>query len=128
VDAVFAPAPEIRRIAEAMGSDLALEPDWLNDAAKGFMPGPDDAPTTVFESESLLVQAPSAEYLLAMKLFASRGERDLDDAGLLFARLGYASVEEGVGLLTRFYPAARLLPRHRFILEDVVRRAAARSA
>jgi hypothetical protein len=46
VDAVFAPAPEVRRIAEAMGSDLALEPDWLNDAAKGFMPGPDEAPTT----------------------------------------------------------------------------------
>ena len=34
VDALFVPAPEVRRIAEEMSGPHGLEPDWLNDAAK----------------------------------------------------------------------------------------------
>ena len=55
------PAPEVRRIAEEISGPHGLEPDWLNDAAKGFLPGADEHPRTVFESESLLVQVPSPE-------------------------------------------------------------------
>lgn len=80
VDALFVPALEVRHIAEDMSGPQGLEPDRLNDAAKGFLPGADEHPRTVFESESLLVQVPSPGYLLAMKLHASRDERDLDDA------------------------------------------------
>lgn len=58
VDALFVPAPEVRQIAEAMSGGHGLEPDWLNDAAKGFLPGGDEHPRTVFESESLLVRSP----------------------------------------------------------------------
>lgn len=126
VDALFIPAPEVRLAAEAISEAHGLEPDWLNDAAKGFLPGQDEHPATVFESESLLVQVASAEYLLAMKLHASRDERDLDDAATLFGRLGYTTTEQGLELLTRIYPAGRLLPRHRYIVQDVAERAAAR--
>ncbi|MDR2373685.1 MAG: hypothetical protein LBD77_06245, partial [Bifidobacteriaceae bacterium] len=63
----------------AIGLERGLQPDWLNDAAKGFLPGPNDRRQTVFESESLPVQVPSPEYLLAMKLHASRDERDPQD-------------------------------------------------
>lgn len=70
------------------------------------------------------MQVPSPEYLLAMKLHASRDERDLDDAATLFLQLGYTTPREGAELLARTYPAAQLLPRHRYVLEDVVRRAA----
>ena len=76
------------------------------------------------ESEALLVQVASPEYLLAMKLYASRDDRDLDDAATLFLRLGYTTAEQGIELLTSTYPAARLLPRHRYIVEDVAQRAA----
>ena len=38
VDAIFEPAPEVRDIAESIADRHGLEPDWLNDAAKGFMP------------------------------------------------------------------------------------------
>jgi hypothetical protein len=128
VDALFVPAPEVRRAAEAIGTDRGLEPDWLNDAAKGFLPGQDEHPTTVFESESLLVQVASPEYLLAMKLHASRDERDLDDAATLFVRLGYTTAEQGIALLTGTYPTNLLLPRHRYVVQDVAERAAARRA
>lgn len=126
VDALFAPAPEVRQAAEVIGAAHGLEPDWLNDAAKGFLPGQDEHPVTVFESESLLAQVASPEYLLAMKLHASRDERDLDDAATLFLRLGYTTAEQGIELLTSTYPVGQLLPRHRYIVEDVAQRAAAR--
>lgn len=102
-----------------------MEPDWLNDAAKGFLPGDDADPVTVFESEALLVQVPSAEYLLAMKLHASRDERDLDDAARLFNRLGYTTPQDCIDLLAATYPVAQLLPRHRYIAQDVAGRAEA---
>lgn len=38
VDALFVPAPEVRQIAEEIGSARGLEPDWLNDAVKGVQP------------------------------------------------------------------------------------------
>ncbi|CAM3535277.1 DUF6036 family nucleotidyltransferase [Micrococcus flavus] len=128
VDALFIPAPEVREAAEMIGASHGLEPDWLNDAAKGFLPGQDEHPVTVFESESLLVQVASPEYLLAMKLHASRDERDLDDAATLFLRLGYTTAEQGIELLTSTYPTGRLLPRHRYIVEDVAQRSVARRA
>lgn len=124
VDALFVPAPEIRQIAEEMSGDHGLEPDWLNDAAKGFLPGDDQHPRTVFESESLLVQIPSPEYLLAMKLHASRDDRDLDDAAILCDALGYTSAQECIDLLTGTYPLGQLLPR-RYLSEDVAARARA---
>lgn len=42
VDALFVPSSEIRKIAEDMSVVHGLEPDWLNDAAKGFLPGDDE--------------------------------------------------------------------------------------
>ena len=128
VDALFAPAPVVREIAEQIAVAHGLEPDWLNDAAKGFLPGNDDAPVTVFESENLLVQVPSARYMLAMKLHASRDERDLDDAATMYLRLGFTTAQQGIDLLTSYYPESQLLPRHRFVADDVAGRAANRRA
>ncbi|MDR0593608.1 MAG: hypothetical protein LBG60_10225 [Bifidobacteriaceae bacterium] len=123
VDALFTPAPQVRQAAEEVATRRGLEPDWLNDAAKGFLPGMDTQPLTVFESDWLIVQVPSPEYLLAMKLFASREERDLADAAVLFAQAGYTTIQDGIDLLVRSYPERLLLPRHRFILQDVIQRA-----
>ena len=109
-----------------MSGPHGLEPDWLNDAAKGFLPGEDVHPRTVFESESLLVQVPSPGYLLAMKLHASRDERDLDDAAVLFNQLGYTTSQECLDLLDATYPAGQLLPRHRYLADEVATRARAR--
>lgn len=123
VDALFVPSSEIRKIAEDMSVVHGLEPDWLNDAAKGFLPGDDENSYTVFESESLLVQVASPEYLLAMKLYASRDDRDLDDAVVLFNQLGYTSKQDCIDLLVNTYPVGQLLPRHRYLAEEVAARA-----
>ena len=120
VDAVFVPVQEVRRVAEELSEVYGLEPDWLNDAAKGFLPGEDKNPRTVFESDSLLVQVPSPEYMLALKLHASRDKRDLEDAAILCRQLGFTDEEQCAQLLSAMYPAERLLPRHRYILQEVI--------
>ncbi|WP_193755347.1 DUF6036 family nucleotidyltransferase [Microbacterium testaceum] len=125
VDALFEPALEMRRIAAEIGERHGLEPDWLNDGAKGFMPRPDGNERVVFESESLYVQVPSPEFLLAMKLHASRDERDLNDAATLFNKAGYTYAQQAIELLERSYPPQVLLPKHRYVAKDVAGRAEA---
>lgn len=125
VDAVFQPTEEVRQIAAEIGEHHGLEPDWLNDGAKGFMPRSNGKERVVFESESLYVQVPSPEYLLAMKLHASRDDRDLNDAATLFNEAGYTDPQQAIDLLDRSYPPPMLLPKHRYVVEDVARRAEA---
>ncbi len=44
IDAVFEPKQIVYSAAERVAEELRLPADWLNDAVKGFMPGPDEAP------------------------------------------------------------------------------------
>ena len=48
--------------------------DWLNDAVKGFLLGPDPDAQRFYSGDSLIVDVASPRYLLAMKLFAARAE------------------------------------------------------
>lgn len=123
VDAIFEPASTVRRIVEDLGAERGLEPDWLNDAAKAFMPGDDPGRVVVFESEALYVEVPAPGYLLAMKLHASRDEADLDDAAILFGKLDLGSAEDALAVLTDHYPHEQLLPRHFYLAEEVANRA-----
>lgn len=119
IDALFRPSPVVREVAKLVGEDHGLAPDWLNDAAKGFLPGADDEPRTVFESAHLRVQVPSPEYLLAMKLFSGRGSRDVDDSIRLAQLTGLTSQEQLLDLLSSKYPAQLLLPKHRYFAMQV---------
>jgi hypothetical protein len=124
VDAVFEPRFVIRPLIEKIADRNGLDRDWLNDAAKGFLPGDDTAARTVYETDHVLVQVASPEYLLAMKLHSGRAERDIDDAVKLWGIAGYTRAEQGHALVQARYPASQLLPRHRYIVEDVAARAA----
>ncbi|MEO8127623.1 MAG: DUF6036 family nucleotidyltransferase [Bryobacteraceae bacterium] len=92
VDAIFAPANEVREAARSVAGQLDLPIDWLNDAVKGFV-----SERSRFEKieglefSNLRVQTPIAEYLLAMKVMAARaglsGERgDGEDIAFLIER------------------------------------------
>ena len=106
LDAIFVPTDSVRRAAAVVADREGLDPDWLNDAVKGFLPGPDANAARYFEAPGLTVDVASAEYLLAMKLFSSRVEIDADDIALLYREVGYHTVEEGIALVERSYPAA----------------------
>lgn len=125
VDALFEPTGAVRQVAAEMSGPHGLEPDWLNDAVKGFLPGDVHDTRVVFESENLLVQVPPPEYLLAMKMHAARDDRDLDDAATLFNAAGLQTADQGRELLESTYPETQLLPRHQYLPDEVAARAAA---
>jgi Nucleotidyltransferase of unknown function (DUF6036) len=95
LDAVFIPADVVRQAATAVAEHRGLTEDWLNDAVKGFLPGPDPDAQRFYSSDSLIVDVASPRYLLAMKLFAARAEIDADDIILLYHQLGFTTVDEG---------------------------------
>jgi hypothetical protein len=74
------------------GDRHGLSADWLNDAVKGFLPGPDPAATVLFDRPRLAARVASAPYLFAMKVLAARVERDEDDLQLLYTLCGFRSV------------------------------------
>src|SRR5258708_3511551 len=73
VDAVFAPTREIREAAARVAQELDLDPDWLNDAAKAFLsPQGQFTEAHMPQFPNLRVLMPIPQYLLAMKVMASR--------------------------------------------------------
>ena len=72
IDAIFEPKVVIYDAARRVAEQLSLPDDWLNDAVKSFAPGNDPNRQIVLSTPSLEVAAASPEYLLAMKLLASR--------------------------------------------------------
>lgn len=119
VDAIFAPSAEVRDAARRVAHTLGLEPDWLNDGAKAFIPGDDPEQVEVYEGQYLQVAAASPRLLLAMKLLAARVERDTDDIRRLYELCGFTTAEQGLDLVERAYPAHVIAPRTRFLLEEL---------
>lgn len=122
VDAVFSSPAAVRRAAAAIAEEFDVEEGWLNDGAKGYLPGNDDDAEVVFESPSLTVMVASPRYLLAMKLFASRDERDMQDALRLCEAAGITTHDELRSVLVDHYGSERLLPRHQYILAEAASR------
>jgi hypothetical protein len=119
VDAAFLPAAEVRQAARRVADELGLEPDWLNDGAKAFMPGTDPDRVGVFEGTNLSVAAASPRYLLAMKILAARVDRDQDDIRALYQLCGFTTAEEGLDLLETTYPGHVIAPRAQFLLQEM---------
>ncbi len=122
VDAVFEPKAVIYEAASKVAEDLGLPADWLNDAAKGFMPGSDEDARPLPEVEGIEITTASPRYLLAMKLMAMRIGEDDEDIEILLRECGIQSAEEAMELLTKMYPRAKPAPKTRFFLEALLGR------
>ena len=81
-----------------------LPPAWLNSSAAIFTPDGDLRPQLLYQGDCLTVQAPCAELLLAMKLYAPR-EHDLEDAIRLAYDVAITEPVELVALVTSAYGA-----------------------
>jgi len=122
VDAIWQPSALVRSAAaEVAARHDDLEPDWLNDGVKGFLPGEDlGVRRVVYENNFLTVSVASPEYLLATKLLASRVGRDEQDIRYLLGVCGLGTVDEGVALVTRFYGPRPIEAKVRFLLEEIL--------
>jgi hypothetical protein len=121
VDAVFEPKMVIYDAAAEVAGELGLPPDWLNDAARGFLYADDPHDGPVYDYPGLRVQAASAEMILAMKVVAARVGEDDDDVEWLSRHLGLRSAEEVMDVVIGIVGEERVGPRSRFLVEEVLR-------
>ena len=117
VDAVITPTAEGFGIARRVGRELGLPESWINDDVKMFLAPTEAKRLLPWEAPGLMVTAPTAGYLLAMKALACRNplpgyEGDLDDLRFLIRKMGIRSVEEIQQWIDRFYPDDVMLPEH----------------
>jgi len=122
LDAVFAPKSQIYDAAQLVATRHGLDPDWLNDAVKGMVPGRDPDERQTFEAPGISVSVPSPKHLLAMKVAAARVDRDIDDIRFLAGLCGYTSSQEVLDATTQVWGdagAAQLAPKSKFLIEEV---------
>ena len=119
VDAIFEPSSIIRELANKIAKSEELPPDWLNDAAKGFiLPG--FAKQEVMSLSNLRVWAPEPRYMLAMKCISARWDTsDRDDVIFLIKELKLKNPTEVFGILESYYPHNRILPKTKFFIEEL---------
>lgn len=119
IDAVFEPKSSIYKAAVKVAEELGLPEDWLNDAAKGFMPGEDEDPRPVPDVQGIEITTASPRYLLAMKLMAMRFGEDDEDIEILIRECGLHSAQEALDLMEHMYPTREPLPKTRLFLEEL---------
>lgn len=119
VDAIFEPKQAIYEAARIVAEEMGLSESWLNDAVKLFLRTSDPAPIPVLDEPGLRVLAASPRYLLALKLLAARRE-DEADIRFLIEQLGIRQVNEAIDTVLSVYPEAQLLPKTRFMLEEIL--------
>jgi hypothetical protein len=120
IDAVFEPKSAIYTAASKVAEDLGLPADWLNDAVKGFMPGPDQDPRPVPAIRGIEVTTASPRYLLAMKLMAMRFGEDDEDIEVLLRACDIRSADDALELLEQIYPTGEPPAKTRFFLEQLL--------
>ncbi len=119
VDAVFEPSQIIRRAAAKIARLRGLPADWLNDGAKGFRVG-SFTRETVASYSNLLVWAPEARYMLAMKCISARWDSsDRDDVIFLIKHLKIASAKAVFHVIQDYYPKAQIPAKTQFFLEEL---------
>jgi hypothetical protein len=120
IDAVFEPKQTVYAAGAKVAEELGLPDDWLNDAVKGFMPGPDDARRPVPAIEGIEVTTASPRYLLAMKLMAMRFGEDDEDIEILLRECDIDTTEDALAVLEQIYPTNEPPAKTRFFLEELL--------
>lgn len=120
VDAVFEPKMVVYDAAATVAQRHPGVPaDWLNDGVKGFLPGPDRNAVVAIETPGLVVRTASPEYLLALKVQASRVDRDVDDIRFLAGLCRANTAEEVLSIATRVLGHENLAPKVQYVVEEL---------
>lgn len=126
VDAIFHPSLEVRTAAGIVAENLSLPVDWLNDGAKGFLSQSNDfEPLYLIDLPNLRLQAPTPQYMLAMKVLSARSavndERgDARDIAFLIRLLGLTSASQVMEIVNRYYDPSRILPRSLYLVDEIL--------
>jgi hypothetical protein len=122
IDAFFRPAKQVREAAAKVAAQAGIEPDWLNDAVKGFMSERGEF-AQFLALNNLRVMVAQPEYLLAMKCLSLRigaEFHDEDDVRYLLRYLNIDSYERALEIITRFYPQDKFPQKTLYALEELL--------
>lgn len=125
VDAIIRPTKLGMALAGRAGHELRLQENWLNDDVKMFIAPAEQTRSLPWEGPGIMLTAPTAGYLLAMKALACRQplpgyEGDLDDLRFLIRKLGIESVEDIQEHIDRYYPDDVITVDHAAVLNDLI--------
>jgi hypothetical protein len=114
IDAAIAPSEDVLRIAREVGLGRGLEPEWLNNAAMAYIPQAVE-PDWQFLGKygALEVLRADEMTMLAMKLRASRGRRDMGDIEYLINRCGFTEEIDILEMYEQYFPEDPLSTRAR---------------
>jgi hypothetical protein len=128
LDASVYPPEEVLRMAREVGRRRGLEPDWLNDAAKVYIPIAKEPDWQLLGTYGALeVLRADESTMLAMKLRASRGMRDRGDIEYLIRRCGFATEEDVLAMYNDFFPEDPLPNRAMPLIRSALARRAEES-
>lgn len=119
IDAIYEPKAIINDIAVKIALQKGMPESWLNDSVKGFMN------ENAYENKMLLknysnlkVYSVMPEYLLAMKLMASRMDIDKKDIIFLMKHLGVNTSEKANQVIESVFRDEHILPKTRYVIEE----------
>jgi len=119
VDAWFSNPQVVRAAAHEVATELGLPQDWLNDAAKAYVPA--NAGYETWRALShLSISTVDARTLLAMKCAAARTVEDREDIRFLADLLRLRSSQEVLDVVVQYFPAERLPVRVSLLLEEML--------
>ncbi len=119
VDAIFEPVKQIRRAAAKVGEKYHLNVGWINFAVKMFVV--EHRKRILFDFSNLKIYVPETDYLLAMKILATRADTsDLDDIRFLIRNLEIKTVEAALEIVRNYYPHKEIKVETRFLLEELL--------
>lgn len=119
IDAVFEPKLQVYAAAARIRVRHDLPEDWLNEAVREFLPGPDPARQEILDVPGVRVSVPSPRYLLALKVAAARVDRDADDIRVLADLVGARTAQEVLDLTGQIMGRNVLLPKVHFLIEEI---------
>ncbi len=116
IDTYFAPPTDpVHEAVQAVANELGRPGDWLNDGIKGLFFG--TPPQELWANyEDLSVYAVTADYVLALKIYAARNE-DQADVQTLIRHLGIQSVDDALNIVERYIPKTLLTSKHTYFAE-----------
>lgn len=121
IDAVFAPAREMREAIRRVAEANSLDADWINDGVKGFVVKHEQR--VLLQLSHLQVYVPEPDYLLAMKALAARVDAtDRQDVEVLIRELKITQPEEVFKILRSYYPKQEIKPATQYFIEELFQR------
>lgn len=117
VDGTYHPVDLVEDAARQVAEEMGLVEGWLNNRMRMFLPpdGVDDS-VEIIERDNVSIRVGSARALLALKLRASRPNRDFEDIAILVRACGISTVAACEQLIEDYYLGEEEIPRRGYLL------------